>query len=134
MESDARDALVHLNETERGCVLKYLFLSGHLTEGALQEVWLFGSAARGDMWPDGSPMHSDIDLLVLTDQPLSSEIQRSLIEKTYPLFSECGRQISPQFRTLAQFYEPANEKANNFGQGVQREGKLLYKNKPPSTQ
>jgi predicted nucleotidyltransferase len=27
---------------------------------------MFGSAARGEMWPAGSPMHSDVDLLVVT--------------------------------------------------------------------
>jgi predicted nucleotidyltransferase len=67
----------------------------------LVEVRLFGSAARGDMWPDHSPMHSDIDLLVVTRGVVPEETQEELVNETYPLFLECGRQLSPQFRDEA---------------------------------
>jgi len=127
MERDTRNALVHLNETERDCVLQYLSLLIDQMAETLQEVWLFGSAARGDMWPDWSPMHSDIDLLLLTERPVPLELQESLVNETYPLFLKCGRQISPQFRTIAQFYVPADDKTSDFSQRVQGEGKLIYK-------
>ena len=64
----------------------------------LMEVRLFGSAARGDMWGDHWPMHSDIDLLVVTRGAVPDETQDELVNETYPLFLECGRQLSPQFR------------------------------------
>jgi predicted nucleotidyltransferase len=61
-------------------------------------IRLVGSAARGDMWPAHSPMHSDIDLLVVTRGEVPEEVQEELVNGTYPLFLECGRQMSPQFR------------------------------------
>jgi predicted nucleotidyltransferase len=67
----------------------------------LVDITLFGSAARGEMWPDHSPMHSDIDLLVITRGEIPPETQEELLNETYPLFLECGRQLSPQFRDEA---------------------------------
>jgi predicted nucleotidyltransferase len=67
----------------------------------LVEIRLFGSAARGDMWAAHWPMHSDIDLLVVTRGAISEEMQDELVDETYPLFLECGRQLSPQFRDEA---------------------------------
>jgi predicted nucleotidyltransferase len=67
----------------------------------LVEIRLFGSAARGDMWAAHWPMHSDIDLLVVTRGVIPEETQDELINETYPLFLECGRQLSPQFRDEA---------------------------------
>ena len=64
----------------------------------LVEIRLVGSAGRGDMWPAHSPMHSDIDLLVVTRGEVPEEVQEELVNGTYPLFLECGRQMSPQFR------------------------------------
>jgi predicted nucleotidyltransferase len=64
-------------------------------------IRLFGSAARGEMWPAHSPMHSDIDLLVVTRGAIPEETQEELVNETYPLFLECGRQLSPQFRDEA---------------------------------
>jgi predicted nucleotidyltransferase len=71
-------------------------LRDHLGEDLL-DVVLFGSAARGEMWPPTSAMHSDIDLLVLTRAAVSEVEQDALINETYPLFLECGRQLSPAF-------------------------------------
>jgi predicted nucleotidyltransferase len=65
----------------------------------LQEVWLFGSAARGDMWAEFWPMRSDIDLLVVTSDCLLPEREDELFALTYELFLRCGRQISPAFLT-----------------------------------
>jgi predicted nucleotidyltransferase len=67
----------------------------------LVEIRLFDSAARGDMWAAHWPMHSDIDLLVVTRGAISEEMQDELVDETYPLFLECGRQLSPQFRDEA---------------------------------
>jgi predicted nucleotidyltransferase len=67
----------------------------------LVEIRLFGSAARGDMWAAHWPMHSDIDLLVVTRGVIPEEAQDELVNETYPLFLECGRQLSPQFRDEA---------------------------------
>jgi hypothetical protein len=53
------------------------------------------------MWADHSPMHSDIDLLVVTRGAVPDETQEELLNETYPLFLECGRQLSPQFRDEA---------------------------------
>jgi hypothetical protein len=41
-------------------------------------------------------MHSDIDLLILTCEPIVPEVREKLVNDTYPLFLECGRQIGPQ--------------------------------------
>ncbi len=91
--------LAILGAAERACLARYLELLAAV-EG-VAEVWLFGSVARGEAWPAGMPIRSDIDLLVVTRDPLSSaEVQR-LVDATMPLFLECGRQIAPQFRTSA---------------------------------
>jgi predicted nucleotidyltransferase len=71
---DARRALVHLSETERDCVLRYVSLLAERLGENLVQIWFFGSAARGDMWPDWMPMHSDIDLLVLGNSPVLQEV------------------------------------------------------------
>jgi predicted nucleotidyltransferase len=67
----------------------------------LVEIRLFGSAARGDMWASHWPMHSDIDLLVVTRGAIPDEVQHQLINETYALFLACGRQLSPQFQAEA---------------------------------
>ena len=81
---------------------------------ALREVWLFGSAARGDMWPEDHPLHSDIDLAVVTDEPIDGALAEELVNATYPLFLACGRQISPQWRTTAWMEAPPDDKAVDF--------------------
>ena len=58
---------------------------------------MFGSAARGDMWPPRSSMRSDIDLLVITRAEVAQAEQEELLNETYALYLECGRQVSPQF-------------------------------------
>ena len=91
--------LGHLAEVERRCLERYL---AHLVDRLgddLAEVAVFGSAARGDMWPRESAMRSDIDLLVVTGSRVPAPIAQELVDATFPLFLECGRQIGPQFRT-----------------------------------
>jgi predicted nucleotidyltransferase len=85
----------------------------------LDEVWLYGSAARGDMWPESHPLHSDIDLLFVTASPLPRELEEELLHETYSLFLECGRQISPNFRA-----------SDDFVARVRREGHRLRERLP----
>jgi predicted nucleotidyltransferase len=89
-----------LTELERDCMGRYCVLLRVRLGDLLVEIRLFGSAARADMWAAHWPMHSDIDLLVVTHGVIPEETQEELINETYPLFLECGRQLSPQFRTL----------------------------------
>ena len=123
---DARRALVHLSETERDCTLRYVSLLAERLGENLVQIWLFGSAARGDMWSDRMPTHSDIDLLILSDRTVPPEVQEELLNETYPLFLECGRQISPQFRTLEQFRSPDEERTREFVARVREEGYVIH--------
>lgn len=125
MSGDILEALKYLTETERKCVLRYLTLLSDALEDNLCEVWLYGSYARGDMWWQTSSMHSDVDLLILTENPVPEDVQQSLTNATYPLFLECGRQIAPQLKTCLDFYKPKNDRSRDFKQRVQEEGKLL---------
>jgi predicted nucleotidyltransferase len=118
--------LVHLSQAERACLLRYLSLLVEQLGDNLFEVWLCGSAARGDMWPAWMPMHSDIDLLVLSKEPLHGKAQASLIDETYPFFLQCGRQISPQFRTVSQFRLPQDAVTRAFVTQVAAEGRVIY--------
>ena len=120
------ESLKHLSETERGCVLDYLEFLRERLAGNLIEIRLFGSAARGDMWPHHFPIHSDIDLLILTDETVSEALQEELLNETYPLFLECGRQIGPQFRTLAEFEKLKDDRPRQFRANVEAEGLVLY--------
>ncbi len=56
----------------------------------LHAVWLFGSAARGDMWGEQMSLRSDINLLLIVKQPVAADVQEALINETYPLYLECG--------------------------------------------
>ena len=121
------DALRFLNAQERACLERYFtILSQHLGP-SLVEVWLFGSAARGDMWPDSSPMHSDIDLLIITNERPSQDLCAALIDETYPLFLECGRQISPSVTTVGEFRAPPTERLREAFERVREEGTLVYR-------
>ena len=75
---------------------------------------MFGSAARGDMRPDHSPMHSDIDLLVVTRDEASDFEQEEIIDETYPMFLEFGRQISPHFFSERRLQAPDDERTRAF--------------------
>jgi UTP:GlnB (protein PII) uridylyltransferase len=112
-------ALAHLTEGERRCLERYL---AHLVDGLgaeLEEVTVFGSAARGDMWPPSARLRSDIDLLVVTSSRVTERVARQLVDATYPHFLECGRQIAPQFRT-------ADEVAGAFAEELARDGVTLW--------
>jgi hypothetical protein len=75
---------------------------------------MFGSAARGDMWRAGSPMHSDVDLLVVTREAVPEREQEDLCNETYPLYLECGRQLSPHFFSEPQLAGAGDERTREF--------------------
>lgn len=127
-----RDPLRHLDETERDCVARFVELLAARLGANLVEVRLFGSAARGDMWRI-LPIHSDIDLLVLTHEPLSPELQEELINETYPLYLECGRQIGPQWRTSDGWESPSSDLERAFRANVDKDGRTLFARQPRRT-
>lgn len=85
---------------------------------------MFGSVARGESWPPGMPIRSDLDLLVICDTPLSEERIEELVNATFSLFLECGRQLGPQFRTREGLADP---KGAAFLANVKRDGTTIYR-------
>ena len=87
--------LALLTETERDCLDRSVdHLAAQLGDD-LVEVWVFGSVARGESWPPGMKIPSDLDLAVVVHRDLADDEKESLVNATYPLYLECGRQISP---------------------------------------
>ena len=84
-----------LTDVERDCLERYLDLLAERLGDDLVEAVVFGSVARGEAWPAGMPIRSDLDLLVRTRRELPEGEKAGLFDETYPLFLECGRQISP---------------------------------------
>jgi predicted nucleotidyltransferase len=115
----------HLSAVERSCLERYVAGLAERLED-LDEVWLFGSAARGDMWPDWWPTNSDIDVLVVTATPVAAEAQETLVDAVYELYLECGRTIGPQFRTVAELERASNERMP-FAENLDRDGVLLWR-------
>jgi predicted nucleotidyltransferase len=113
----------HLSPAERDCLEGYLALLVEALAEDLEAVWLFGSAARGDTWWPAMPIRSDIDLLVVTRSAVSASLQEELVNATYPLFLECGRQIGPQFRTTAELDA---EPSTPFLENVRLDGVRLW--------
>jgi predicted nucleotidyltransferase len=60
--------MAQLTETECDCLDRYCALLFERLGDRPLDVRMFGSAASGDMWRAGSPMHSDVDLLVVTSE------------------------------------------------------------------
>jgi predicted kinase/predicted nucleotidyltransferase len=111
-----------LAAVERSCLTRYVDLLADTLGVDLEEIVLFGSVARGESWPTGMPIRSDLDLLVVTDSLVAAETQSELVDATLPLFLECGRQIGPQFRTREQLGQQSEFLAN-----VERDGICLYR-------
>jgi predicted nucleotidyltransferase len=99
-------AMPALNDSEHECLRRYCGLLHKRLGPGLIAVRMFGSAARGEMWPATSPMHSDIDLLAITREELPQAEQEELLNETYPLYLACGRQLSPHF-----FFRAARRRA-----------------------
>lgn len=118
--------MADLNAPERECLERYCrLLSGRLGE-RLVDVRMFDSAARGDMWPAGSPMHSDIDLLVVTRQAVPEATQEELLNETYPLYLECGRQLSPHFFSEHRLSNPEDERTRAFLAQVRADAVVVW--------
>jgi len=91
-----------LTDTEQRTLDAYAAILREKLGDRLLALRIFGSVARGEAWPAGMPIRSDLDLLVLVSTPLEQAEERALVDATLPLFLESGRQISPQFRTPEQ--------------------------------
>jgi predicted nucleotidyltransferase len=115
-----------LTSSERGCLARYLQLLEQTLGENLREVLVFGSVARGESWPRGMPIRSDLDLLVLTHSPVAEPVIEELIDATLPLFLECGRQIGPQFRTREQLAAD-DERTTTFRENVARDGISVFR-------
>jgi predicted nucleotidyltransferase len=91
-----------LSEVERRTLDDYVALLRERLGENLVSIRVFGSVARGERWWPGMPIRSDLDLLVLVREPLAPALQQELLDATYPLFLQSGRQLGPQFRTEGQ--------------------------------
>ena len=111
-----------LSEAERSCLDRYLDLLVERLGDQLLEVSVFGSVARGEAWPAGMPIRSDLDLLVVTDRSLAQDEIDALVDATMPLFLECGRQLGPQFRTHERLAEGSPE----FAEQLRRDAVRIY--------
>jgi predicted nucleotidyltransferase len=111
-----------LSEVERSCLERYLDTLVEALGDRLLEVSVFGSAARGESWPPGMPIRSDLDLLVLTRDPLPNREIEALVDATLPLFLECGRQLGPQFRTR----EGISEGSGEFREELERDAIVVW--------
>ena len=115
-----------MNEIDSRCLREFVALLVERFDPEIDEVWLFGSAARGDMWSSESQHNSDIDLLVVTSRALTEAEEEALLNETYSLYLECGRQISPTFRTRGEVESPSNEMRRDFFARVFDEGRRLH--------
>jgi predicted nucleotidyltransferase len=111
-----------LTDAERSCLERYLDVLLDALGEQLLEVSVFGSVARGESWPRGMPIRSDLDLLVLVAAPLPQETIDVLVSATLPLFLECGRQLGPQFRTREGLVEGSPE----FRAELERDGIVVW--------
>jgi len=108
-----------LVERERDCLERFCRLLADRLGRRLVEVRMFGSAARGDMWPAHAPQHSDIDLLVITRDEVAGDEAEALLNETYPLYLECGRQLSPHFFAEDRLRAPADDRTRDFLRSIE---------------
>jgi predicted nucleotidyltransferase len=120
-----------LGQLERDCLARYCALLERRLGDGLVAVRVFGSAARGDMWPGHSPMHSDIDLLVVTRAEVPAAEQEQLLEETYPLYLECGRQLSPHFFGKRRLAAPENARTRELLDRIAAESVVVWPPVPP---
>lgn len=113
--------MASLSEIDRDCLDRYCLLLGEALRERLVTVRIFGSAARGDMWPEHSPMNSDIDLLVVTREDVDEIEQERLVNETYPLYLECGRQLSPHFFSESRLAAPESAQTSAFLERISSE-------------
>jgi predicted nucleotidyltransferase len=121
--------MAQLTATERDCLDRYCRLLAERLGDRLVDVRLFGSAARGDMWGAHSPMHSDVDVLVVTTEAVPDAEAESLVDETYVLYLECGRQLSPHFFSQARLAAPEDERTREFLARIAGETRVVW---PPA--
>jgi predicted nucleotidyltransferase len=105
--------MAELTATERDCLERYCALLAERLGDRLVVVRMFGSAARGDMWGAHSPMHSDIDLLVVTREPVPEAEQEDLGNETYPLYLGAGASSAAVF-SEQRLAAPDDERTREF--------------------
>jgi predicted nucleotidyltransferase len=115
-----------LTDVERSCLSRYLTLVVDRLGDIVRRVVVFGSVARGETWPRGMPIRSDLDLLVVVRTAIPDEAVQELLDATFPLYLECGRQISPQFRTEEQL-DREDELAATFRDHIVRDGVTVFR-------
>ena len=115
-----------LSESERSCLERYLDLLVERLGERLLEVSVYGSVARAEPWPHGMPIRSDLDLMVITSEPVPKDVADALVDATMPLFLECGRQLGPVFKTQDELAHPKSERAAEFFRQFRRDAILVY--------
>ena len=76
-------------------------------------------------------MHSDIDLLVVTRDGIGEAEAEALVNETYPLFLECGRQLSPHFYSQQRLKEPESQRAREFLASIAADVAVVWPEDPP---
>ena len=115
-----------LGEAERSCLDRYVDLLAETLGEQLLEVSVYGSVARDEPWPRGMPIRSDLDLMVITSEPVPRDVADALVDATMPLFLECGRQLGPVFKTGDELTHPKSERAAEFFRQFRRDAIVLY--------
>ena len=118
---------MNLSEVERDCLERYVRVLEEALGDELEEVRVFGSVARGESWPAGMRIRSDLDLLVVTRTEVAPETEQELVDATYPLFLESGRQIGPTFWPRERLERPPDERARRFLENVRRDAIPLWR-------
>src|SRR3954469_9201696 len=106
--------MAELTATERDCLERYCRLLADRLGPRLVDVRMFGSAARGALWGARSPVRADVALLVVTAEPVPEREAEDLLNETYALYLECGRQLSPHFFSEERLGAPEDERTREF--------------------
>jgi hypothetical protein len=75
----------------------------------------------------------ELDLLVVTRDEASSTEQEELIDETYPISLECGRQISPHFFSERKLKMPDDEGTRDFLRRVSADVVVDWPARPASS-
>jgi predicted nucleotidyltransferase len=118
-----------LTGPERSCLERYVETLVDTLGDEVIEISVYGSVARGESWPAGMPIRSDLDLLVVTSEPVPDDVVAALADATMPLFLESGRQLGPVFRTPADLEHPKTERAAEFVRQFRRDAISIYKSR-----
>lgn len=115
-----------LTNAELSCLERYVDTLAETLGEQLLEVSVYGSVARGETWPSGMPIRSDLDLLVLTSEPVTENTKSDLLDATYPLFLECGRQLGPTFLTDGELTRPRTQGRRVLAEHIRRDAICIY--------